>query len=121
MFPLFFFFFSFLKSGEQDFGYYGGGGGQGSRMYKNPQRTSSGGSDFFAESLMPPANSRSSIQRKNGEDQEPASEFSPGLLDLHSFDTELLTEVWMLLSFEFRNFDSNVCKRGFCVAILGHY
>ncbi|KAM7483743.1 hypothetical protein LguiB_008326 [Lonicera macranthoides] len=78
---------------QQDFGYYGGGGGQGSRLYKNPQRTSSGGSDFFADSLMPPANSRSSIQRKNGEDLEPASEFSPGLLDLHSFDTELLTEI----------------------------
>ncbi|PIN05906.1 Kinesin-like protein [Handroanthus impetiginosus] len=73
----------------QDFGYYNGGG-QGSRMYRSvqAQRTYGGGSDLFAEPLTPPGNSR----RKNGEEQSP-NEYSPGLLDLHSFDTELLSEV----------------------------
>ncbi|KAL7140104.1 hypothetical protein ABFS83_09G099100 [Erythranthe nasuta] len=75
----------------QDFGYYNGGGGQGSRMYRSvqAQRTYSGGSDLFAEPLTPPENSR----RKNGEEQVSPNEYSPGLLDLHSFDTELLTEI----------------------------
>ncbi|KAG6723685.1 hypothetical protein I3842_03G220500 [Carya illinoinensis] len=40
-----------------------------------------------------PTGSRSSSLRKNGDDQVSASEFSPGLLDLHSLDTELLPEV----------------------------
>ncbi|CAA0839072.1 ATP binding microtubule motor family protein [Striga hermonthica] len=53
------------------------------------QRTYSGGSDLFAEPLTPPENSR----RKNGDDQVSPNEYSPGLLDLHSFDTELLPEV----------------------------
>lgn len=61
-------------------------------MYKNPQRTFSGGSDLFAEPLTPPANSRA--QRKNG--AEEPSEISPGLLDLHAFDTELIPEVSFL-------------------------
>ncbi|KAH6782156.1 ATP binding microtubule motor family protein [Perilla frutescens var. frutescens] len=71
----------------QDFGYYNGGG-QGSRMYRSMQgqRSYSGGSDLFAEPLTPPGNSR----RKNVEEQVSPNEFSPGLLDLHSFDTELL-------------------------------
>ncbi|KAH6781406.1 ATP binding microtubule motor family protein [Perilla frutescens var. hirtella] len=71
----------------QDFGYYNGGG-QGSRMYRSVQvqRTFSGGGDLFSEPLTPPGHSR----RKNGE--EP-NESSPGLLDLHSFDTELLPEM----------------------------
>ncbi|KAL1559082.1 Kinesin-like protein KIN-13B [Salvia divinorum] len=70
----------------QDFGYYNGGG-QGSRMYGSVQgqRMYSGG-DLFAEPLTPPGHSR----RKNGD--EP-NESSPGLLDLHSFDTELLPEM----------------------------
>ncbi|KAK6148852.1 hypothetical protein DH2020_016377 [Rehmannia glutinosa] len=74
----------------QDFGYYNGGG-QGSRVYRSvqAQRTYSGGSDLFAEPLTPPENSR----RKNGEEQVSPNEFSPGLLDLHSFDTELLPEM----------------------------
>ncbi|CAI9114121.1 OLC1v1014771C1 [Oldenlandia corymbosa var. corymbosa] len=74
---------------SQDFGYYGGA--QGSRMYRGAQRTFSGGSDIFAEPLTPPAaNSR----RRNGEDDGVSpNEYSPGLLDLHSFDTELLTEL----------------------------
>ncbi|XP_056176600.1 kinesin-like protein KIN-13B [Syzygium oleosum] len=76
----------------QDFGYYGGGGGgQGSRMYRNAQRGYNGGNEFYMEPSTPPTNSRSSSQRKNGE--ESPSEFSPGLLDLHSFDTELLPEM----------------------------
>lgn len=43
------------------------------------------------EPSTPPGNSRA---RKNGESSP--SEFSPGLLDLHSFDTELLPEVGIL-------------------------
>lgn len=74
---------------KQDYGFYGGGGGgggegQGSRMYRSSQR---GFNEFFMEPTTPPSNFR----RKNGEDLP--SEFSPGLLDLHSSDTELLPEV----------------------------
>ncbi|KAL3618318.1 Kinesin-like protein KIN-13B [Castilleja foliolosa] len=74
----------------QDFGYYNGGG-QGSRTYRSlqEQRSYSGGNDLFAEPLTPPGNA----QRKNGEEQVSPNENSPGLLDLHSFDTELLTEM----------------------------
>ncbi|KAL0397059.1 UNVERIFIED_CONTAM: Kinesin-like protein KIN-13B [Sesamum calycinum] len=74
----------------QDFGYYNGGG-QGPRMYRSvqAQRTYSGGSNLFAEPLTPPGNPR----RKNGEEQVSPNECSPGLLDLHSFDTELLPEM----------------------------
>ncbi|KAL8458239.1 hypothetical protein ACS0TY_035115 [Phlomoides rotata] len=70
----------------QDFGYYNGGG-QGSRMYRSMQvqRTNSGGSDLFAEPLSPLGNSQKG--------QVSPNEFSPGLLDLHSFDTELLPEM----------------------------
>ncbi|GFZ11796.1 ATP binding microtubule motor family protein [Actinidia rufa] len=68
----------------QDYGYYGGG--QGSRMYRNSQRNFHGGIEFSTEPSTP-------NQRKNGEDPESPSGFSPGLLDLHSFDTELLPEV----------------------------
>ncbi|KAG6390731.1 hypothetical protein SASPL_148476 [Salvia splendens] len=70
----------------QDFGYYNGGG-QGSRMYRSvqAQRNYSGG-DLFAELLSP-------MRRKNGEELVLRNESSPGLLDLHSFDTELLPEV----------------------------
>ncbi|XP_071901521.1 kinesin-like protein KIN-13B [Coffea arabica] len=73
----------------QDFGYYGGN--QGSRMYRGPQRTFSGGSDIFTEPLTPPA---ANLRRRNGEeDGVSPNEYSPGLLDLHSFDTELLPEL----------------------------
>lgn len=58
-------------------------------MYKNPQRTFSGSSDLFAEPLTPPGSKGG--QRRNGGDD--ANEFSPGLLDLHAFDTELIPEV----------------------------
>ncbi|XP_075514104.1 kinesin-like protein KIN-13B [Primulina tabacum] len=75
----------------QDFGYYNGGD-QGSRMYRSVQwqRTYGGGSDFLSEPLTPPGNPR---QRKNGEESVSLNEYSPGLLDLHSFDTELLSEM----------------------------
>ncbi|TYG98143.1 hypothetical protein ES288_A10G093800v1 [Gossypium darwinii] len=77
----------------QDYAFYGGGdgGGQGSRMYRNMQREFNMGNDFFTEPTTPPVGSRPSSQRMNG-DQSP-NEFSPGLLDLHSFDTELLPEM----------------------------
>lgn len=79
----------------QDYAFYGGGvgggGGQGSRMYRNVQRGFNTGNDFFTEPTTPPVSSRPSSQRKNGGDSP--SEFSPGLLDLHSFDTELLPEM----------------------------
>ncbi|MFQ6644830.1 hypothetical protein Gotur_019543 [Gossypium turneri] len=77
----------------QDYAFYGGGdgGGQGSRMYRNIQREFSMGNDFFTEPTTPPVGSRPSSQRTNG-DQSP-NEFSPGLLDLHSIDTELLPEM----------------------------
>ncbi|KAH9714370.1 kinesin-like protein KIN-13B [Citrus sinensis] len=50
-----------------------------------------GGNEFYMEPSTPPVSSRPSSQRKSGE-QSP-NEFSPGLLDLHSFDTELLPEM----------------------------
>ncbi|CAL2245525.1 unnamed protein product [Prunus armeniaca] len=70
----------------QDYGFYGGGGGgPASRVYRNAQR---GYNEFYAEApSTPPYNSR----RKSGE--ESPNEFSPGLLDLHSFDTELIPDM----------------------------
>ncbi|RXH74551.1 hypothetical protein DVH24_029272 [Malus domestica] len=41
----------------------------------------------------PPIASRSSSMRRNGDDRVSPSELSPGLLDIHSFDTELLPEL----------------------------
>ncbi|CAA3024043.1 kinesin-like protein KIN-13B [Olea europaea var. sylvestris] len=78
----------------QDFGHHNGGG-QDSRMSRSvqAQRTYSGRSDLFAEPLTPPLNSRPGSQRRNGEEQVSPNEYSPGLLDLHSLDTELLTEM----------------------------
>jgi len=79
---------SFLKFNEQDYGYYAGGqggGGQAARGYQNAQR----GNEFFGEPTTPQYGARPTNQRKNNDE----SEFSPGLLDLHSFDTELLPEV----------------------------
>ncbi|KAF5807027.1 hypothetical protein HanXRQr2_Chr05g0228931 [Helianthus annuus] len=49
------------------------------------QRSLSGGSDLFAEALTPPRQKHGGGDDNNG--------FSPGLLDLHSFDTELISEV----------------------------
>ncbi|KAF8393361.1 hypothetical protein HHK36_021604 [Tetracentron sinense] len=59
----------------QDYGCYGVGGGggfQGSRMYRNVHGSVNGG---------------------NGEEHVSPSELSPGILDLHFFDTELLPEM----------------------------
>ncbi|KAA3489295.1 kinesin-13A-like [Gossypium australe] len=82
-------------AGLQDCALYGGGGGEegglGSRMYRNVRRGSNAGNDFFMEPTTPPFSSLPSSQRKNGE--ESPSDFSPGLIDLHSFVTELLPEV----------------------------
>lgn len=73
----------------QDYGYYG----QGTRGSRNGQRGhGSGNGDYYTEPSTPPVNP-SRISRKNSEGQISANEFSPGLLDLHSHDTELLTEV----------------------------
>ncbi|XP_022149599.1 kinesin-like protein KIN-13B [Momordica charantia] len=77
-------------SAPQDYGFSVGGGGQGSRMYRNVQRSFGGMNEYYMEPSTPPANSRPSSQRKSREDSP--SDFSPGLLDLHSFDAELLPE-----------------------------
>ncbi|XP_052182840.1 kinesin-like protein KIN-13B [Diospyros lotus] len=74
----------------QDYTYYGGG--QGSRMSRNAPRSFNGGIEYFTEPSTPPGNSRPFSHRKNGEDPDSPGGFSPGLLDLHSFDTELLPE-----------------------------
>jgi kinesin family protein 2/24 len=69
-----------------------GGGAQGGRMYRNAQRSyNGGGSDYYMEPASPPDAFRASNLKMNGEDS--TGDFSPGLLDLHSFDTELLPEV----------------------------
>ena len=69
-------------------------------MYRNAQRGLNGGSDFFLEpSTPPPGNSRTRKSNGGGGGGEDSpGEFSPGLLDLHSFDTELLPEVGSLLT-----------------------
>ncbi|KAA8523110.1 hypothetical protein F0562_009533 [Nyssa sinensis] len=80
----------------QDFGFYGNNGGvQGSRLSRNVQRSvNGGGNEALADPSTPPACSRSSSMRLTGSgEQVSPSELSPGLLDLHSFDTELLPEV----------------------------
>ena len=99
----------------QDFGFYGGGV-QGSRMSRN-----------IADPPTP-LGSRSMSLRRNGDDQvSPTSEFSPGLLDLHSFDTELLPEVcshffhilFTILSYKSFFFcKMYVIKRVACVIVL---
>ncbi|CAI9773612.1 unnamed protein product [Fraxinus pennsylvanica] len=70
------------------------GGGQGSRMYRSvqAQRNYSGGSDLFGDPLTPTGDSWPAGRRMNVEEQVSPNEYSPGLLDLHSFDTELLPE-----------------------------
>ncbi|KAJ0030361.1 hypothetical protein Pint_13167 [Pistacia integerrima] len=61
---------------SQEFGLYGG------RMNrKSPDPTT------------PPLSSRSTSLRRTGDDYVSHGELSPGLLDLHSFDTELLPEM----------------------------
>ncbi|GAA0145583.1 microtubule binding motor protein [Lithospermum erythrorhizon] len=74
----------------QDFGFYGDNvGGQGSRVGISLQRGES-----KEEPLTQPACSRSLSMRKTGNVEGfSQSELSPGLLDLHSFDTQLISEV----------------------------
>lgn len=92
---------------QQDYGYYG----QGTRGSRNGQR-GNGNGDFYTEPGTPPVNS-SRISRKNSDSQLSANVFSPGLLDLNSHDTELLTEMpapgqyngSMYQSFQNRSFD----------------
>ncbi|XWS26858.1 hypothetical protein CRYUN_Cryun26dG0066600 [Craigia yunnanensis] len=62
---------------SQEFGFYGG-----ERMSRK-----------LPEPGTPPVCSRSSSLRKNSDEYVSPSELSPGLLDLHSFDTELLPEL----------------------------
>lgn len=79
---------------------YGGGGGgvQGGRMHRNAQRSfNGGGTEYYMEPATPPGAHRALTQKKNGDDS--SGDFSPGLLDLHSFDTELLPEVVGLFDF----------------------
>ncbi|OMO92058.1 hypothetical protein CCACVL1_06928 [Corchorus capsularis] len=61
---------------SQEFGFHGSG-----RMSRKSP-----------ELATPPVFSRSSSLRKNSDEHVSPSELSPGLLDLHSFDTELLPE-----------------------------
>ncbi|WOL00790.1 kinesin-like protein KIN-13B isoform X2 [Canna indica] len=63
-----------------------------SRMLRSMQRGMSGEFLISGEPLTPGLTSRSSSHRKNGEEVSP-NELSPGILDLHSFDTELLPEM----------------------------
>lgn len=64
-----------------------------SRMLRGAHRSLSGAGELSSEPSTPPVCSRSSSQRKNGEDFVSSSELSPGILDLHSFNTELLPEM----------------------------
>ncbi|KAL5975884.1 hypothetical protein ACLOJK_020212 [Asimina triloba] len=65
-----------------------------SRMYKNTQQRSNASGELFFEPSTPPVCSRSSSQRKSGEeDSVSPSDLSPGILDLHSFDTDLLPDI----------------------------
>ena len=60
-------------------------------MSRNLQRSLNAGNEW---SLDPPSPmKRSSSLRKAGDDSISPNEYSPGLLDLHSFDTELVPEV----------------------------
>ncbi|KAL0743279.1 hypothetical protein Bca4012_084792 [Brassica carinata] len=82
-----------FQPSSNDYGYYAGGGG-GQAVTRGYHQNAQRGNDFFGEPTTPQYASRPSSQRKNTDD----SEFSPGLLDLHSFDTELLPEASNLLS-----------------------
>lgn len=75
----------------QDYGFYGGEGG--SKWNRNLQRSLNSGNEFPLDPPSPLNSSRSSSLRKAGDDGVSTTEFSPGLLDLHSFDTELISEI----------------------------
>ncbi|CAI9285957.1 unnamed protein product [Lactuca saligna] len=68
----------------QDFGFYGNNDVEGSRLNRNSQRNAD---------VLTPGSRSSSFTKYGGVEQVSSNEFSPGLLDLHSFDTELLTDV----------------------------
>ena len=53
-----------------------------------------------------------------GGEDSPGGDFSPGLLDLHSFDTELLPEVWGLLTFPQSAFVNLTWVLTFCKCFL---
>ncbi|XP_021741539.1 kinesin-like protein KIN-13B [Chenopodium quinoa] len=74
----------------QDYGFYGGEGG--SKWNRNLQRGNSG-LEFPLDPPSPLNSSRSSSLRKTGDDGGLLNEISPGLLDIHSFDTELIPEM----------------------------
>ncbi|MFQ6638382.1 hypothetical protein Gotur_014833 [Gossypium turneri] len=80
---------------SQEFGFYGGG-----RMSRKSP-----------EPGTPPLSSRSSSLRKNSDEYVSPSELSPGLLDLHSLDTELLPEVPSL--YEGYGLQKPVCGKSF--------
>ena len=90
-------FFLYYGTFLQDFGFFGNNGaGQGLKWGRNGQKGVKGGGDEDHPST-PLAFSRSSSMRKSGTGEEVSvGELSPGLLDLHSFDTELIPEVFRL-------------------------
>ncbi|CAO2841954.1 unnamed protein product [Amaranthus hypochondriacus] len=73
----------------QDYGFYGGEGG--SKWNRNLQRSLNSGNDFPLDPPSPLNSSRA--LRKTGDDGIVQNEYSPGLLDLHSFDTDLISEI----------------------------
>ncbi|GMH13678.1 hypothetical protein Nepgr_015519 [Nepenthes gracilis] len=78
----------------QDYGLYGGGGGtQGSKWNRSLHRSMNAGSELSFDPSAPRNYSRSSSLHKSGDDSVSPNEYSPGLLDIHSFDTELIPEM----------------------------
>jgi len=72
----------------------GGGGGGGSKWNSNlPRSLNTTGIEWSLDPPSPMNVSRSSSLRKTGDDSNLPSDYSPGLLDLHSLDTELISEV----------------------------
>lgn len=63
-------------------------------MYRNNVQKSF--SEYCMDPLTPP---RSYTVKKNGDEDDSPRDFSPGLLDLHSFDTELLPQVYLFSFF----------------------
>lgn len=91
------FFPSFFEIYLQDFGFYANNAGvQGSKWGRNGQKGVKGGGDEDPSTLL--HSSRSSSLKKSGGIGEDMSmdELSSGLLDLHSLDTELIPEVFIL-------------------------
>lgn len=74
-----------------------------------------------ADALTPQARSRSSSMRKNADEMFLPSHYSPGLLDLHAFDTELLPEVGsvsLLYSFLLRILNSRRIRMLLCHLLM---